>query len=79
MSCHHFKALLNKNFLILKRTYVLTIFEIVSPMIVFLVLLLTNSKFETEHTPIITDNDYVHNNCFSIKIITYIIQILIVN
>ena len=67
MSCHHFKALLNKNFLILKRTYILTIFEIVSPMIVFLVLLLTNSKFETEHTPIITDNDYVHNNCFSIK------------
>ena len=63
MSFHHFKALLKKNVLILERTYILTFFELFSPMIVLLVLLLTNSKFETEHTPIIIDNDYVTNNC----------------
>ena len=63
MSFHHFKALLKKNFLILKRTYILTFFEIVSPMIVMLVLLLTNSKFDTEYTQIHIDNQYLSNNC----------------
>ena len=66
MSFHHFKALLKKNVLILKRTYILTFFELFSPMIVLLVLLLTNSKFETEHTPIIIDKDYVYKNCSKI-------------
>ena len=63
MSFHHFKALLKKNFLILKRTYILTFFEIVSPMIVMLVLLLTNSKFDTEHTKINIESQYLSKNC----------------
>ena len=57
MSCNHFTALLKKNLLILKRTYILTIVELFSPMIVMLILLLTNSKFETEHKEI-TEEDY---------------------
>ena len=63
MSCHHFKALMKKNILILKRTYILTFFELFSPIIVMLILLLTNSKFETEHKPIYIDNSYIQENC----------------
>ena len=60
MSFQIFKALLKKNLLILKRTYILTLIELFSPMIVILILLLTNSKFETEHN-IITFEDYQKN------------------
>ena len=63
MSFHHFKALIKKNLLILKRTYILTFFELFSPLIVMLVLLLTNSKFETEHEPIYIDEQYIKYNC----------------
>ena len=70
MSFHHFKALIKKNILILKRTYILTFFELFSPIIVMLVLLLTNSKFETEHYPIDIDKNYIEENC------TYILSTL---
>ena len=60
MSFHNFKALLKKNLLILKRTYILTFVELFSPLIVMLILLLTNSKFETEHKKI-TLKDYKEN------------------
>ena len=63
MSFHHFRALIKKNILILKRTYILTFFELFSPMIVMLVLLLTNSKFETKHEPIYINDEYIMQNC----------------
>ena len=63
MSFHHFNALLKKNLLILKSTYILTFFEIFTPTITMLILLLTNSKFETEQIPIKIDSDYIKNNC----------------
>ena len=63
MSFHHFRALIKKNILILKRTYILTFFELFSPMIVMLVLLLTNSKFETKHEPIYINDEYIIQNC----------------
>ena len=63
MSFHHLKALFKKNILILKGTYILTLFELMSPLIVMLVLLLTNSKFETEHNPIYIDRNYIEENC----------------
>ena len=67
MSFQIFKALLKKNLLILKRTYILTFIELFSPMIVILILLITNSKFETEHN-IITFEDYQKNcSAFSKK------------
>ena len=65
MSFHHLRALLKKNLLILKRTYILTFFEIVSPIITMLILLFTNSKFETKRTPILTDHiSYIGSECY---------------
>ena len=67
MSFHHLKVLLKKNLLILKRTYILTFFEIVSPIITIFILLFTNSKFETKRTPIITNKiDYLASECLFI-------------
>ena len=63
MSFHHFKALLKKNLLILKSTYILTFFEVFTPIIVMLILFLTDQKFETEHNPIHIDSDYIEKNC----------------
>ena len=63
MSLNNFKALLRKNLLILKSTYILTFIELFSPMMVMLILLLINSKFETEHKKI-TEKDY-YKNCSS--------------
>ena len=63
MSFHNFIALLKKNFLVLKRTYILTFFEIASPILTLLILLLTNSKFETEHTPISINDEYLKDYC----------------
>ena len=57
------KTLLKKNLLILKRAYILTLIEILSPIIVMLILLLMNSKFETESKKI-TEEDY-RDNCTS--------------
>ena len=48
MAFKNLKTLLKKNLLILKRAYILTLIEILSPIIVMLILLLMNSKFETE-------------------------------
>ena len=67
MSCLHFRALLKKNLIILRRTYILTFFEIFTPIITLLVLLITNSKFETEHKPIILNKDYLTKNCTNIS------------
>ena len=52
MACYHLGILLKKNLKILKRSYILTFFEIFSPVLVMLILWLTKSKFKTEHIPI---------------------------
>ena len=63
MAFKNMKTLLKKNLLILKRAYILTLIEILSPIIVMLILLLMNSKFETESKKI-TEEDY-RDNCTS--------------
>ena len=63
MSCLHFRALLKKNLIILRRTYILTFFEIFTPAITMLVLLIMNLKFETEHKPIYINENYLWKNC----------------
>ena len=63
MSCLHFRALLKKNLIILRRTYILTFFEIFTPAITMLVLLIMNLKFETEHKPIYINENYLWENC----------------
>ena len=65
MACYHLGILLKKNLKILKRSYILTFFEIFSPILVMLILWLTKSKFKAEHIPI--NIDYSYKNCTSTK------------
>ena len=63
MVFQNIKTLLKKNILILKSKYILTLVELLSPLIVMIILLITNSKFETENKKII-EKDY-RVNCTS--------------
>ena len=67
MSLFHLKALLKKNLLIMKRTYIITIIEISSPIIVMILFWRLNSLFKTEHLKIADDEDYIDSNSTSIK------------
>ena len=67
MAYDHLRILLKKNLLILKITYILTFFEIITPMIIMLILWLTKSKFKTEHEPIYLSRQYISYNCTSIS------------
>ena len=71
MSLNNFKALLKKNLLILKSTYILTFIELFSPMMVMLILLLINSKFETEHYELTEKNYYKNCSSFSANIYSF--------
>ena len=58
----HLKALLKKNILIAKSTFVLSIIEILSPIIIMLALLGLKSLFIKEEVPFQEDTDYVISN-----------------
>ena len=67
MSFSHFFALLNKNFIILKRTYILTSIEIISPILVILLFYIFKSLFKTENLDIYQDQNYIISNGTFIK------------
>ena len=58
----HLKSLLKKNLLIYKSTFVLTLIEILSPIIIMFGLLGLKSLFVIENLEIQEDIDYVVNN-----------------
>ena len=62
MQRSHLKSLLKKNLLISKSTFVLTLIEILSPIIIMLGLLGLKSLFIIENLEIQEDIDYVVNN-----------------
>ena len=69
MSSSHFKALLKKNLLILKRTYILSIIEILSPIIIMILFWKLNDLFKTENLLIEEDEDYIISNGTYLKTI----------
>ena len=62
MSLFHLKALLKKNILIMKRAYILSIIEILSPIIVMILFWRLNALFKTEHLKMDEDDDYLDKN-----------------
>ena len=58
----HFKALLKKNLLIFKRNYILSIVEILSPIIVMILFWRLKQLFKIEHLEIEEDDDYIYSN-----------------
>ena len=62
MLCSHLKALLKKNLLIAKSTFVLTSIEILAPIIIMLALLGLKSLFKKEDIPFDNDIDYIFSN-----------------
>ena len=62
MNVPHLRALLKKNLLIFKSTYILTIIELLSPIIVMLLLLGLKSLFDTENLEFQDDLEYIVNN-----------------
>ena len=58
----HLRALLKKNLLIAKSTFVLTFIELLAPIIIMLALLGLKSLFNKENIPYPNDIDYVFSN-----------------
>ena len=71
MSLSHFRALLKKNLLILKRTYILSSIEILSPIIVMILFWRLNSLFKNVYLPIDKDEDYIYTNGTYLKTIDF--------
>ena len=67
MSFSHFCALFTKNIIILKRTYILTTLEIISPIIVIFLFSIFKSLFKTEYLFLETDENYIESNGTLIK------------
>ena len=58
----HLKALIKKNFLVSKSTIILTLVEILSPIVIILGLLGLKSLFKNNYLEIQDDKTYVANN-----------------
>jgi len=71
MSFSHFRALIKKNLLILKRTYILTSIEILSPIIVMILFWRLNALFKNVYLPIDEDKDYIYTNGTFLKTIDF--------
>ena len=67
-SSSHLKALLKKNLLVSRRTFILTLIEILAPIIIILCFLGLKSLFETENLPITDDGDFYENNTTDITL-----------
>lgn len=72
MSSSHFKALLKKNLLILKRTYILSVIEILSPIIIMILFWRLKAFFKNEN--LIPDDDeyYIDKNIIYLKNIGFL-------
>ena len=66
MSSSHFKALLKKNLLILKRTYILSLIEILSPIIIMILFWRLNLLFEIEDLLPKDNEEYIDKNSYYI-------------
>ena len=62
MSFSHFFSLFYKNIMILKRTYLLTAIEIISPILVMFLFYIFKSLFKTENLKIDSDLNYIYSN-----------------
>ena len=62
MSFTHFKALIKKNLLISKRTYILTLIEVLSPIIIMILFWRLTALFKTENLNIQNDDLYLKTN-----------------
>ena len=62
MSFSHFKALIKKNLLIAKRKFIMTLIELLLPIIVMILFWRLNSLFELENLPIDDDYKYLERN-----------------
>ena len=62
MFLSHLNALLKKNFLILKRTFILSIIEILSPIIVMILFWRLKALFKVENLEIEDDSEYIYSN-----------------
>ena len=58
----HLRALLKKNLLIFKSTFILTIVELFSPIVIMLLLWGLKTLFDIEDLPFQSDLDYIINN-----------------
>ena len=67
MSSSHFKALLKKNLLILKRTYILSIIEILSPIIIMILFWRLKSLFKNENLMTNDDESYIFENSIYLR------------
>ena len=67
MSFSHFCSLFHKNLIILKRTYILTSIEIISPILVMFLFYIFKSLFETENLEFDPDKDYIILNGTLVK------------
>ena len=63
----HLRALLKKNLLIFKSTFILTTVEILSPIVVMLLLLGLKTLFDKEVLPLQEDLEYIINNSSFLK------------
>jgi hypothetical protein len=72
MSSSHFKALLKKNLLILKRTYILSVIEILSPIIIMILFWRLKAFFKNEN--LIPDDDeyYIDKNIIYLRNIGFL-------
>ena len=62
MSFSHFFSLFYKNIIILKRTYILTTIEIISPILVMFLFYIFKYSFKTENLYLRNDIDYIFSN-----------------
>ena len=62
MSFSHFKALIKKNLLIAKRKFIMTLIELLLPIIVMILFWRLYSLFEIKNLPIDDDNNYIESN-----------------
>ena len=62
MSFSHFFSLFYKNIIILKRTFILTSIEVISPILVMFFFYIFKSLFKTENLYIESDEDFLYSN-----------------
>ena len=67
MSFSHFFSLFYKNIIILKRTYILTAIEIISPILVMFLFYIFKSSFKTENLYLRNDIEYIYSNGTFVK------------
>ena len=64
-SCDKLKALMTKNFILMKRNLFSTTCEVFFPIILMLLMVLIKSLFTVEDHKVINDQEFLKNNTFA--------------